>query len=194
ASKQFSLEPGLSNLNKIGKSSNLSVSKVDEALKTDLEDLFQDFYDEYFDSSKIMKSSTTNVETPIIKEVFHEVFESFQGESSSSSLNDDVQQSPKEVILPSSNTQSISINMVPNGNEASTSHNVFYERLKDAYFDASTSFHDPSNVHTYYQPYPHEKKWTKDHPLHKIISDPKSSVRTRSTSKFMLVFMFAKFY
>nr|GFD48311.1 hypothetical protein [Tanacetum cinerariifolium] len=26
---------------------------------------------------------------------------------------------------------------------------------------------------------PHEKKWTKDHPLHKIIGDPKSSVRTR---------------
>nr|GFB13323.1 hypothetical protein [Tanacetum cinerariifolium] len=69
--------------------------------------------------------------------------------------------------------------MVPNGDEVSTSHNVFNERLKDAYFDASTSFHDPSNVQTFYQPYPHEKKWTKDHPLHKIISDPKSSVRTR---------------
>nr|GEV07070.1 retrovirus-related Pol polyprotein from transposon TNT 1-94 [Tanacetum cinerariifolium] len=40
------------------------------------------------------------------------------GESSSSSLNDDVQQSPEEVILPSSNTQSIPINMVPNGDEA----------------------------------------------------------------------------
>nr|GFB57850.1 hypothetical protein [Tanacetum cinerariifolium] len=53
--------------------------------------LFQDFYDEYFDSSKIMKSSTTNAETPINKEVFHEISESFQGESSSSSLNDDVQ-------------------------------------------------------------------------------------------------------
>nr|GFC30830.1 Gag-Pol polyprotein [Tanacetum cinerariifolium] len=25
----------------------------------------------------------------------------------------------------------------------------------------------------------HEKKWTKEHPLHKIIGDPKSSVRTR---------------
>nr|GFC49268.1 retrovirus-related Pol polyprotein from transposon TNT 1-94 [Tanacetum cinerariifolium] len=59
--------------------------------------------------------------------------------------------------------------MVPNGDEASTSHNVFNERLKDAYFDANTSFHDSSNVHTYYQPYPHKKKWTKDHPLHKII-------------------------
>nr|GFC52197.1 retrovirus-related Pol polyprotein from transposon TNT 1-94 [Tanacetum cinerariifolium]GFC52732.1 retrovirus-related Pol polyprotein from transposon TNT 1-94 [Tanacetum cinerariifolium] len=68
-----------------------TLSKVDEASKNDLEDLFQDFYDEYFDSSKIMKTSTTNVETPIIEEVFHEVSELFQGESSSSSLNDDVQ-------------------------------------------------------------------------------------------------------
>nr|GFA18529.1 retrovirus-related Pol polyprotein from transposon TNT 1-94 [Tanacetum cinerariifolium] len=140
------LEPVLSNLNETGKSLNLSVSQVDEASKKDLEDLFQDFYDEYFDSSKIMKSSTTNVETPINEEVFHE---------------------------------SIPINMVPNGDEASTSHNVFNERLDDAYFDASTSFHDPSNVQTFYQPYPHEKKWTKDHPLHKIIGDPTSSVRTK---------------
>nr|GEY60421.1 retrovirus-related Pol polyprotein from transposon TNT 1-94 [Tanacetum cinerariifolium] len=92
ASKQFSLEPGLTNLNETEKSSNLSVSQVAEASKKDLEDLLQDFYDEYFDSSKIMKSSTMNVETSINEEVFHEVSESFQGESSSSSLNDDVQQ------------------------------------------------------------------------------------------------------
>nr|GFB45445.1 hypothetical protein [Tanacetum cinerariifolium] len=98
ASKQFSVGPGLSKLIKTGKSSNLSVSQVDEASKKDLEDLFQDFYDEYFDSSKIMKSSTSNVETPINEEVFHE---------------------------------SIPINMVPNGDEASTSHNVFNERLED---------------------------------------------------------------
>nr|GEV96669.1 hypothetical protein [Tanacetum cinerariifolium] len=84
-----------------------------------------------------------------------------------------------QVGVPSSNTQSVSYNMVPNGDEASTSHNVFNKRLEDAYFDASTSFHDPSNVHTFYQPYSHEKNWTKDHPLHKIIGDPKSSVRTR---------------
>ncbi|GJX00930.1 retrovirus-related pol polyprotein from transposon TNT 1-94 [Tanacetum coccineum] len=84
-----------------------------------------------------------------------------------------------EVMVPSTNTQSISNNMVPNVNEASSSHNVFNERSEDSYFDASTTFHDPSNVYTFYQPYPHKKKWTKDHPLHKIIGDPKSSVRTR---------------
>nr|GEU91465.1 reverse transcriptase domain-containing protein [Tanacetum cinerariifolium] len=159
---------------KIHESVNVNFDEIsemasNEASKKDLEDLFQDFYDEYFDSSKIMKSSTTNFETSINEEVFHEVSKSFQGESSSSSLNDDVQQSLEEVILPSSNTQLIPINMIPNGDEVSTPHNVFNERLKDAYFDASTSFYDPSNVYTYYQPYPHEKKWTKDHPLHKII-------------------------
>nr|GFB36944.1 ribonuclease H-like domain-containing protein [Tanacetum cinerariifolium] len=71
-----------------------------------------------------MKSPTTNVETSINEKVFHEVSESFQGESSSSSLNDDVKQSPEEVILPSLNTQSIPSNVVPNGDEASTSQTV----------------------------------------------------------------------
>nr|GEY72844.1 integrase, catalytic region, zinc finger, CCHC-type, peptidase aspartic, catalytic [Tanacetum cinerariifolium] len=61
--KRYVFEPGLSNLNETGKSSNPLVSQVLETSKKDLEDLFQNFYDEYFDSSKIMKSSTTNVET-----------------------------------------------------------------------------------------------------------------------------------
>nr|GEZ94550.1 hypothetical protein [Tanacetum cinerariifolium] len=93
-------------------------------------DLFQKFYDEYFDSSKIMKSSTTNVETSINEKVFHEVSKSFQVDSSSSSLNDDVQQSPKEVILPQTNTQSISINMIPNGDEAIPTPMVEQAKLK----------------------------------------------------------------
>nr|GFA47530.1 reverse transcriptase [Tanacetum cinerariifolium] len=82
-------------------------------------------------------------------------------------------------MVPPTNTQSILNNIVPNVNKASLSHNMFNERLEDTYFDASMMFHDLSNVHTLYQPYPQEKKWTKDHPLHKIIGDPKLNVRTR---------------
>nr|GEW68569.1 retrovirus-related Pol polyprotein from transposon TNT 1-94 [Tanacetum cinerariifolium] len=119
---------------------NKRTRKIHESVNVNFDEI-----SEMASKNSIMKSSTTNVETSINEEVFHEVFESFQGESSSSSLNDGVQQSPEE----------------------------------DAYFDATTSFHDPSNVHTFYQPYLHEKKWTKDHPLPKIIGDPKSSVRTR---------------
>nr|GEU34747.1 retrovirus-related Pol polyprotein from transposon TNT 1-94 [Tanacetum cinerariifolium] len=92
-----------------------TLSKVDEASKNDLEDLFQNFYDEYFDSSEIMKSSTTNVETPINEEVFHESF---------------------------------------------------------------------------YQPYPHKKKWTKDHLLHKIIGDLKSSIQKRGQLAISCLFSF----
>nr|GEZ99426.1 uncharacterized mitochondrial protein AtMg00810-like [Tanacetum cinerariifolium] len=76
-------------INNLVKNNLVQVSQVDEALKKDLEDLFQDFYDESFDSSKIMKSSTLNVETSNNDKVFHEISESFQGESSLSSLNDD---------------------------------------------------------------------------------------------------------
>nr|GEV18239.1 retrovirus-related Pol polyprotein from transposon TNT 1-94 [Tanacetum cinerariifolium] len=91
ASKQFSLEAVLTNLNEKRKSSNPTVSQVEETSKKDLEDLFQNFYDEYFNASKLKKSLTTNVETSNNEgEVFHEVSESFQVESSSSSLNDDV--------------------------------------------------------------------------------------------------------
>nr|GEU74218.1 retrovirus-related Pol polyprotein from transposon TNT 1-94 [Tanacetum cinerariifolium] len=117
ASKQFSLEPSLSNLNETGKSSNPPVSQISEKSKKDLEDLFQKFYDEYFDSSKIMKSSTMNVET-----------------------SNNIQQSSEEVGVPSLNTQSISNNMIPNVDEASTSYNVFNERLEDAYFDARIDY------------------------------------------------------
>nr|GEV25400.1 hypothetical protein [Tanacetum cinerariifolium] len=101
ASKQFNLEPGLSNLNKTRKYSNPTVSQVEETSKKDLEDLFHNFYDEFFDASKITKLPTSNVETSNTEgEVFHEVSESFQGESSSSSINDDVLQSSEERLVP----------------------------------------------------------------------------------------------
>nr|GEW73500.1 hypothetical protein [Tanacetum cinerariifolium] len=132
-SKQFSLEPGLSNLNEIGKSSNPSVLQVSKTSKKDSEDLFQNFYDEYFDSSKIMKSSTTNIETSNIEipsneeEFFHE----------------------KQDVVPSSNTQSVSNNMVPNVDEASTSIMCLmkvWRLLTLMQFSCLLSFIEPANV------------------------------------------------
>nr|GFA22678.1 integrase, catalytic region, zinc finger, CCHC-type, peptidase aspartic, catalytic [Tanacetum cinerariifolium] len=39
---------------------------------------------------------------------------------------------------------------------------------------------DSSNMHTFYQRYPSEHRWTKDHPLEQVIGNPSQSVRTRS--------------
>nr|GFA77243.1 integrase, catalytic region, zinc finger, CCHC-type, peptidase aspartic, catalytic [Tanacetum cinerariifolium] len=63
-----------------------TLSKVSEASKKELEDLFQDFYDEYFDSSKT-KSSTTNVETLINEEAFHKDIYAAGSESRPPMLN-----------------------------------------------------------------------------------------------------------
>nr|GEZ24766.1 hypothetical protein [Tanacetum cinerariifolium] len=39
---------------------------------------------------------------------------------------------------------------------------------------------DPSNMHTFYQPYPHEFQWTKDHPLEQVIGEPLRPIVTRN--------------
>ncbi|GKC40322.1 hypothetical protein Tco_1052706, partial [Tanacetum coccineum] len=44
----------------------------------------------------------------------------------------------------------------------------------------STQYVDPSNMHTFYQPYPHEFQWTKDHPLEQVIGEPSRPVLTRN--------------
>nr|GFA96283.1 putative RNA-directed DNA polymerase [Tanacetum cinerariifolium] len=38
---------------------------------------------------------------------------------------------------------------------------------------------DSSNMHTFYQRYPSEHRWIKDHPLEKVIGNPSQYVRTR---------------
>nr|GEX90338.1 hypothetical protein [Tanacetum cinerariifolium] len=39
---------------------------------------------------------------------------------------------------------------------------------------------DPSNMHRFYQPCPHEFQWTKDHPLEQVIREPSRPVLTRN--------------
>nr|GEX56699.1 hypothetical protein [Tanacetum cinerariifolium] len=50
--------------------------------------------------------------------------------------------------------------------------NTFVNQFaKSSTSDAASSSYqnmDPSNMHTFYQPYPHEFQWTKDHPLEQV--------------------------
>nr|GFA88103.1 retrovirus-related Pol polyprotein from transposon TNT 1-94 [Tanacetum cinerariifolium] len=45
---------------------------------------------------------------------------------------------------------------------------------------SSSHYVDPSNMHKFYQPYPHEFQWTKDHPLEQVIGEPSRQVLTRN--------------
>nr|GEW95186.1 retrovirus-related Pol polyprotein from transposon TNT 1-94 [Tanacetum cinerariifolium] len=55
---------------------------------------------------------------------------------------------------------------VPNAMfDANTFVNPFATPSTSAAESSSLQYVDPSNMHTFYQPYPHEFQWTKDHPL-----------------------------
>nr|GEZ10955.1 retrovirus-related Pol polyprotein from transposon TNT 1-94 [Tanacetum cinerariifolium] len=56
--------------------------------------------------------------------------------------------------------------------------NIFCTPVQDR---GETSSHhvDSSNMHTFYQRYPSEYRWTKDHPLEQVIGNLSQSVRTR---------------
>ncbi|GJT63156.1 putative ribonuclease H-like domain-containing protein [Tanacetum coccineum] len=45
---------------------------------------------------------------------------------------------------------------------------------------SSSQYVDPSNMHTFYQPYPQEYQWTKDHPLEQVIGEPSRLVLIRN--------------
>nr|GFD00943.1 hypothetical protein [Tanacetum cinerariifolium] len=56
--------------------------------------------------------------------------------------------------------------------------NIFSTLVQDK--GETSSLHvDSSNMHTFYQCYPSEQRWTKDHPLKQVIGNPSQSVRTR---------------
>ncbi|GKB59690.1 retrovirus-related pol polyprotein from transposon TNT 1-94 [Tanacetum coccineum] len=46
--------------------------------------------------------------------------------------------------------------------------------------ESSSHYVDPSSMHTFYQPYPHEYQWTKDHPMEQVIREPLRLVLTRN--------------
>nr|GFA03074.1 retrovirus-related Pol polyprotein from transposon TNT 1-94 [Tanacetum cinerariifolium] len=68
-------------------------------------------------------------------------------------------------------------NAIVDGN---TFVNPFSNSSTSAAESSSSQNVDPSNMHTFYQPYPYEFQWTKDHPLEEVIGEPSRYVLTRN--------------
>ncbi|GKC36730.1 hypothetical protein Tco_1049114, partial [Tanacetum coccineum] len=58
--------------------------------------------------------------------------------------------------------------------------NPFTTLSTSAAESSSSQYVDPSNMHTFYQPYPHEYQWTNDHPLEQVIGEPSRPVLIRN--------------
>nr|GFC49779.1 putative LRR receptor-like protein kinase [Tanacetum cinerariifolium] len=60
--------------------------------------------------------------------------------------------------------------------DGNTFVNPFATSSSNAAETSSSQNVDPSNMHTFYQPYPHEFQWTKDHPLEQNKHDEEQTV------------------
>nr|GEV21996.1 hypothetical protein [Tanacetum cinerariifolium] len=71
----------------------------------------------------------------------------------------------------------LNLNVMVDGN---TFVNPFANSSTSATASSSLQNVDPLNMHMFYQPYPHEFQWTKDHPLEQVIGEPSRPVLTRN--------------
>nr|GEY06943.1 retrovirus-related Pol polyprotein from transposon TNT 1-94 [Tanacetum cinerariifolium] len=84
-------------------------------------------------------------------------------------------------IMETMNTPETVVDNVPNAMfDANTFVNPFANPSKSVVEISSSQYLDPSSMHTFYQPYPHEFQWTKDHPLEQVIGEPLRPVLTRN--------------
>nr|GFA98155.1 hypothetical protein [Tanacetum cinerariifolium] len=81
------------------------------------------------------------------------------------------------VPLTSQDVDELNPNAMVDGN---TFVNPFANSSTSAAVTSSLQNVDPSNMHTFYQPYPYEFQWTKDHPLEQVIGEPSRPVLTRN--------------
>nr|GFD10400.1 integrase, catalytic region, zinc finger, CCHC-type, peptidase aspartic, catalytic [Tanacetum cinerariifolium] len=64
--------------------------------------------------------------------------------------------------------------------DGNTFVNPFATSSSNAAETSSSQNVDPSNMRTFYNPYPHEFQWTKDHPLEQVIGELSRPVLTRN--------------
>nr|GFA04275.1 hypothetical protein [Tanacetum cinerariifolium] len=81
------------------------------------------------------------------------------------------------IPITSQDVDELNLNAMVDGN---TFVNLFANSSTSATASSSQQNVDPSNMHTFYQPYPHEFQWTKDHPLEQVIVEPSRPVLIRN--------------
>nr|GFB16447.1 hypothetical protein [Tanacetum cinerariifolium] len=81
------------------------------------------------------------------------------------------------IPITSHDVDELNSNSMVDGN---TFVNPFANPSTSAAESSSSQNVDPSNMHTFYQPYPHEFQWTKDHPLEQVLGEPSRPVLKRN--------------
>ncbi|KAI3758565.1 hypothetical protein L6452_06132 [Arctium lappa] len=186
ASGQISPEPVSTTIN----SDNASTST---SHLTDLDLLFEFFYDEFL-GSNIPKSAVTDrfedtsCHHPVTSEVITEQVSPVQSETHIPIVTPTVEDAqaniePEVTVSVGCNTLSTQQpeSVVPTDTSA---HEIATENPSPVIQteDLESGFQDDDHVQNLSIPLPHEYRWTKDHPLHQVIGDFDKPVQTRSAT------------
>ncbi|KAJ9535789.1 hypothetical protein OSB04_un001058 [Centaurea solstitialis] len=217
ASKHDSSEPGLTGVLAVNlvNPDHVTPTKQKDGASTstnnlsDLDILFENFYNEYFGSSS-SDSTTTNNSSYIHRETTVNVQEpvSISGPSTSTISEDtssvespQVQNSiipipENQEIIPIVDSSQIQEADIGSSEDISDPIPIRMESTFDDYSEdlqivpsfeslkkvPISSYTDSSYDLQLYRPLPQTTKWTRDHPLHQIIGDPNAPVQTRSAT------------
>ncbi|KAJ9540987.1 hypothetical protein OSB04_027493 [Centaurea solstitialis] len=217
ASEHDSSEPGLTGVLAVNlvNPDHVTPTKQKDGASTstnnlsDLDLLFENFYNEYFGSSS-SDSTTTNNSSSIHRETTMNVQEpvSISGpttstisEDTSSVESPQVQNSiipipENQEIIPIVDSSQIQEADIGSSEDISDPIPIRMESTFDDYSEdlqivpsfeslqevPISSYTDSSYDLQLYRPLPHTTKWTRDHPLNQIIGDPNAPVQTRSAT------------
>nr|GFB23723.1 retrovirus-related Pol polyprotein from transposon TNT 1-94 [Tanacetum cinerariifolium] len=181
AFEQRSSKPGLQCMTSGQISSGLDLTYAPSTITTqqptegELYLLFEAMYDDYFGGQP--SASVENVLTAQEPQVR-------QTSTASTTIADNVpiptnsSSHATNIPITSQDVDELNPNAMVDGN---TFVNPFgISSTSAAQASSSSQNVDPSNMHTFYQPYPHELQWTKDHPLEQVIREPSRPVLTRN--------------
>nr|GEV66533.1 hypothetical protein [Tanacetum cinerariifolium] len=175
---QCSLKPGLQSMTSGQISSGLDLTYALSTITTqqptegELNLLFEAMYNDYISGQP---SATARTILPAQEPQVHQT-------STASTLIADTAPTPSNssshetnIPITSQDVDVLNLNAMIDGN---TFVNPFANSSTSATKSSSSQNVDPSNMHMFYQPYPHEFQWTKDHPLEQVIGEPLRPVLT----------------
>nr|GEU31409.1 putative reverse transcriptase domain-containing protein [Tanacetum cinerariifolium] len=171
AFEQHSSKPKLQSMTSGQISSGLDLTYAPSTITTqqptegELDLLFEAMYDDYIDGQPSATARTVpTAQEPQIRQTSTAsttIAVTAPTPTNSSSL-------ATNIPITSQDVDELNSNAMVDGN---TFVNLFANPSTSAAESSSSQNVDPSNMHTFYQPYPHEFQWTKDHPLEQNVKE-----------------------
>nr|GFB89414.1 hypothetical protein [Tanacetum cinerariifolium] len=180
AFEQCSSKPGLNSMTSGQINSGLDLTyapstiTMQQPYEGELDLLFEAMYDDYIGGQP---SATARTVPPAQEPQVHQSSTKSTTIADTALIPTNSSFLATNIPITSHDVDELNPNAMVDGN---TFVNPFANSSTSAAASSSHQNMDSSNMHMFYQPYPHEFQWTKDHPLEQVIGEPSRLILTRN--------------